>query len=116
MTENAKKLIAALRGGEYEQAHERLRKGDAFCCLGVACDLYAKAHGESWTQKDDEWYFLGVAEFLPGEVQEWLGFLDNDGAFAGPARSTSLAERNDGGTSFEDIADIIESEPEGLFA
>ena len=33
------KWIAALRSGEYEQGYSQLRKGDTFCCLGVACDI-----------------------------------------------------------------------------
>ena len=37
--------LEALRGGKYEQTTGVLRsKKDGFCCLGVLCDLYIKAH------------------------------------------------------------------------
>ena len=32
--------IAALRSGDYEQTNGALRSRDAFCCLGVLCDLH----------------------------------------------------------------------------
>ena len=35
--------IAALRSGEYQQGRERLKDGDNFCCLGVACNIHPKA-------------------------------------------------------------------------
>ena len=31
--------IAALRSGAYKQGRDSLKRGDRFCCLGVACDL-----------------------------------------------------------------------------
>ena len=40
MNENAKKWVKALRSGEFEQGTGYLRKGDKFCCLGVACAVY----------------------------------------------------------------------------
>ena len=33
------KWLEALRSGKYEQTQGTLRDGDAFCCLGVLCDL-----------------------------------------------------------------------------
>ena len=44
---NAQKWVDALRSGEYKQTRGALRGDDEgnepkFCCLGVACDLYAK--------------------------------------------------------------------------
>ena len=44
-------------------------------------------------------------------VREWLGLRED----AGNHGNISLASENDSGESFIDIADIIESEPEGLF-
>ena len=34
--------LDALRSGKYKQGHGALRRGDAFCCLGVMADLLAK--------------------------------------------------------------------------
>ena len=52
--------IAALRSGEYQQGRERLKDGDNFCCLGVACDIHPNAkpyelylhYPSNWISKD----------------------------------------------------------------
>jgi hypothetical protein len=45
--------VAALRSGEYKQAKNSLRKQDAFCCLGVLCDLYDSSqwHGVAYGEE-----------------------------------------------------------------
>jgi len=106
LNENAQRWVAALRSGEYTQTTGRLRNGDAFCCLGVACDLFDSSQ---WTRDYDyEFDRYGV----PDSVRDSLGLRDNAGANDNCA---SLAYHNDTGSSFADIADIIESEPPGLF-
>lgn len=118
MNDNAKAWIAALRSGTYQQARERLvQVGDdgkpvGYCCLGVACELAAQAglvereHNAYVT--DDEWEETA----LPIAVLDWLGMEDVEGWYAGG----SLINLNDSQKlSFEEIADVIESEPPGLF-
>lgn len=104
--------IKALRSGEYQQCKKRLRKGDSFCCLGVACDLYIKA-GNLLDAVDlgHEWIYGMSAIILPGVVQQWLG-LNNP--LGGYARDKALTGRNDEGMSFSEIADIIENNLEYL--
>jgi hypothetical protein len=100
-----KLLITALRSGEYRQGTGRLRRGDAFCCLGVACDLYAKATGlGKW--EGERFATRGDTEFntLPPEVQDWLGWCNRLGATNG----NTLSILNDNGAPFSTIADIIE--------
>jgi hypothetical protein len=46
-------------------------------------------------------------------VKQWLGLATADGGFLTYDR-TSLARMNDAGAPFEDIADVIEREPDGL--
>ena len=36
---NIKLWVDALRSGKYQQARGALKTGDAYCCLGVACDI-----------------------------------------------------------------------------
>jgi hypothetical protein len=48
MDEPMKKWVQALRSGEYRQARGRLKKGNAFCCLGVACDALKDHIGGNW--------------------------------------------------------------------
>ena len=86
MNDNAKKWVKALRSGDYKQGHGRLRTDDTFCCLGVACDLYAQEHPEAkWTfNYEVDWFYpLGYSDQggsfldLPKKVQEWVNSVSN---------------------------------------
>lgn len=130
-----KKWLEALRSGKYRQATEQLRKGDAYCCLGVLCDLYAKEHPEAGFTADDAHRYVfksaGDDNYVfssPGDrdsedlptysVMVWAG-IDNwnipqdlapemSDNYRLPAGSVSLPAINDDGNSFEVIADVIE--------
>lgn len=74
-----RKWIAALRSGTYKQGMGQLKNGDAYCCLGVACDLYRKVTRKGRWEKDrcaeTEAFRLGSkghAFNLPGFVADWL--------------------------------------------
>lgn len=113
MNENAKKLVEALRSGEYEQTGGRLRDDSGYCCLGVACDLYTKETGEGeWVGNSFKIGSLMSKGTLLPKVQTWLNFRVHNGGIDG---ATALSAYNDEGWTFEQIADLIESEPEGLF-
>lgn len=110
MNENAKAWVAALRSGEYTQGQGQLveRHPDTdeligHCCLGVACVIAEQATGVGFVE----------GEILPRRVQRWLGLRTPAGEIKG---NLALTELNDEGHSFDYIADLIESEPEGLFA
>jgi hypothetical protein len=120
LNENAKKWVAALRSGNYKQGKSWLRKGDQFCCLGVACEL-AVEEGviepglviSGGVQK-----YAGQDSYLPLPVQDWLGLSNYEAVYLEDPkeRATSLTIKNDKDClSFEQIADIIEREPQGLF-
>jgi hypothetical protein len=117
--------IAALRGGDYRQGQNALRKssnlypGDKdYCCLGVLCEI--SGTGE-W---DEEGYYRvqrpmsGLISrsknFLPTALLNNLGLEFNNGKFCiGEKYSKyniyfSLAELNDAGFTFNQIADVIE--------
>ncbi len=123
MNDNAKKWVDALRSGKYKQTTQRLgleqRDGTKrYCCLGVACEIYADENPDSlvrWKGKE-----LYSREYNSGslspEIVKWLGLDDDCGRYTNDRNGYSLSRRNDHGASFEEIADIIESEPEGLFA
>lgn len=106
LTPFAQKWVAALRSDEYKQGTGRLRGVAGFCCLGVACDLAVKEGiigGYVGNDSDLENY---------PAVQGALGLRGLCGCYGG----MSLVELNDHlNLPFEEIADIIESEPEGLF-
>ena len=118
--ERRKRWTAALRSGEYKQADGYLNYNGSYCCLGVACDLYMKEVGQGeW--KDSGWdnnsyAFMGKADLPPEQVMEWLGLSEESGTYCDTeGLSYSLADENDNGASFSDIADTIDSNPKGLF-
>ena len=120
--------VEALRSGKYKQADRQLKRGDTFCCLGVACDIsgIGKWDGDEYLLPDGY-----AAEFsLPSAVTEWLGFAedrsdDNEveiGEITDPilnpyreliahksaSPTITLAGLNDSGLTFNEIADVIE--------
>lgn len=100
--------IEALRSGTYNQGSGCLRENDRYCCLGVLTDLYIKENKLEWVPgKHGDYFFNGTAGTLPRAVSEWAK-LGSDNPLVD---DRSLAGWNDSGTSFEEIADLIE---EGL--
>lgn len=107
------KWIAALKSNRYKQSDCALRSPRGFCCLGVLCDLYIKEMREkgkvySWKDKIREkgcYEFKDNDGYLPYEVQDWAGLETAD------IRITdhkTLSNLNDSGTSFKELAKIIE--------
>ena len=103
MNEQVKeKWLNALRSGDYQQTRQYLHKEDGFCCLGVLCDLYGKEHNVEWELVNGDTYyeFQDEPELLPLFVAEWAGVERH--------RSFTLGELNDNGSTFNEIADLIE--------
>lgn len=120
--------VAALRSGQYKQGRGRLRdKENNFCCLGVLCNLF---DSQQWHEPVDntDWFTYGGEEFScspPSEVGYWsgLGQFSNPGIPASYVQkhvksielpdpfhpNVSLAELNDKGATFEEIATLIEN-------
>ena len=102
------KWVSALRSGDYQQTKGRLRKEDKFCCLGVLCDLYAKENNVEWNLANNghNYEFQEFESYLPSSVRKWAGVEAcnphvNDG-------ESTLVRLNDSGSTFEQIADVIE--------
>jgi len=123
LTEVQKKWVKALRSGKYKQGKELLKEEDRFCCLGVACDIYLKAHGDKWANlyNDGVGWIYDDNTALPPLVRDWFGIKSCSGNFGDVGGdkvegSTSLVGLNDDrGFSFEQIADVIEKNPESIF-
>lgn len=111
-------LVSALRSGKYAQTQNCLRDGTGYCCLGVACDISKMGEWVLATSKVLFFYQLKsgecVTSSLPDPVKDYFGFHSTEGDFGNDYAGRSLASLNDSGASFEKIADIIESEPDGL--
>ena len=103
------KWLKALRSGEYSQRRRRLvDQYDNFCCLGVLCNISDDSLGEwGYKKSTKEWGFLSIEgkedfyESMPPD-----SVLSKAGV---PCNIASLlAEKNDLGESFEQIAEFIE--------
>lgn len=113
------KWVTALRSGEFEQGTDYLNNEEKFCCLGVLSELAVRdgviappTHVESsWK---DEGHATGLAydgqrHHLPESVAEWAGLSDGDLWDQNPyVGDETVADLNDGGASFPEIADLIE--------
>ena len=122
MNENAKKWIAALRSGEFKQGKNLLLDAAGnYCCLGVACELFIRDGGQlekGLVKRMGENILISFDDGIsvsPATVKDWLGLNSDDGGFVSGGRKKSLVLANDHGETFDEIANIIESEPRGLF-
>lgn len=99
------KWVEALRSGEYEQGTESLRRDGKYCCLGVLCDIHAYSLKKEWETDNDFYYsYDGASMYLPRAVFNWAGLTGRHPSVNGEL----LANLNDGGTPFTEIADLIE--------
>lgn len=111
--ERVTRWIHALRSGEYKQAREYLRSGDRFCCLGVACDIYAKDTG------DGKWSDGGLFkahngeqrsfQLIPPSVKDYFGLNYHPGDDTDLAPTLMLMNDVKNKT-FGEIADYLEKQ------
>ena len=106
----------------HREAHDflvqkKLEGNDYFCCLGVLCELAVKEGiiEPGKTKGENVYYSRKSYQVLPKKVQLWAGLKTNVGDFKDTYSEGSLADLNDGGTPFSEIATIIENTPKGLF-
>ena len=124
MDARVKKLwVDALRNGGYKQGRDYLRSSDdAFCCLGVLCDIHSKEVADLWSKEnddDEDYTYDGNPGTLPSAVSVWAGIYHIDGnplvpcddpiVWTGKSSERSLTECNDDlEYTFRQIADLIE--------
>lgn len=113
----ADKWVEALRSGEYAQGRMALRTHSSYCCLGVLCDIAGATFEPSDIPEPPGLYKAaldGEIDYfaLPNTVQSLTGMRTSGGRFS--LDENSLAELNDSGESFDEIANIIEREWENL--
>lgn len=113
--------LKALDSGEYKQGVSYLVNGDKFCCLGVACDLTDMEYVlKDVGAKEKVREYDGLAGIIPYPAMKAFGLQDNEGQFKSTDPTTdvhpSLAQLNDSGMSFKQIAAVIRSQPEDLFS
>ena len=114
MNSHVKQWVAALRSGKYKPGIGRLRSGDdCYCPLGVLCQLHYEATGRLKPELYAEYYYYDHRmALLSDEVRDWAGLESVWGSFD-DGSIVLLSDRDE--KSFQEIADIIESKPPGLF-
>lgn len=125
--------LEALRSGEYAQGkHELQTTNGKFCCLGVLCEIAVKEGVIDPAAPDtiDDMPTIGLyygpegnreCVALPDVVEKWAGTpgtspaidlddedLDDEDRDDKGTDTVWLAEENDSGHSFEEIADLID--------
>ena len=130
--QHRKNWVKALRSGLYTQGTGFLRdKDDNFCCLGVASDVCKLKEPVLATYDSDSpnaYYYGDPNEehdciYLSGDAMDYYGLKTHDGSYmienVGGEESYSdynlVTDNDDHHLSFDEIADIIEKEPKGLF-
>lgn len=101
----------ALRSGEFKQCKTRLNRNQSYCCLGVACELFKDEIG---IYCDDDGYD-SEKYYMPTSVMKYLNMTTQNGEFLSDDEDRSLSRLNDAGATFCQIADVIDSNPLGLF-
>ena len=82
------KWVTALRSGKYSQGKGALLRDGLYCCLGVLCEVQGRS---------DDWRKWNIHPF------------ENDQGPITFAQAMPLADMNDTGKSFPEIADYIEA-------
>ena len=97
------KWVEALRSGKYEQACSGLRAAEnRFCCLGVLCDVDGSGHWYLDFTSEYRYVSNGLSHggYLPSEIREGAGIKKDT--------EIELAQMNDSGYTFDEIANWIE--------
>lgn len=99
--QNLKTWVDTLRSDEYKQARNRLRSGDKFCCLGVACDIIDSSKWNKHLTWDDVFTYGIDEHYMPNRVLKQYGLTERE--------QRELSALNDDGWTFDAIADEIEA-------
>ena len=107
-----KKWVEALRSGKYKHCRRWLHDGEGYDCMGVLCIVYGLK-----PEKTPEGYvFDGKRDIVPMAVAKAVKLRTRIGLYEIEGGDQfSLNDLNDLDFSFRELADIIESEPKGLF-
>lgn len=117
LTELQEKWLTALESGHYKQGKGSLRKNDAYCCLGVACEVC----GIVPTKIDTHYYSYDLEQLeLPQKAKNLLNIRHTEGCFTKAIVVNGrtwkrLTNMNDNNMSFKDIAATIRANPEKVF-
>lgn len=110
--------ISELRSGNWKQTNGALSRIDRFCCLGVLCELAYREGVAVDRYVNEPLQYISYDDetgTLPPSVRDWAGLSDIVGGHnpmteerGADGDNLSLAQLNDRGASFEQIASFIE--------
>lgn len=103
--------LAALESDDYRQTCMWLQAGDRYCCLGVACKV-AERHGVEVIKDEFGDGIAGSSLAVQEAVKAAFGFRHGKG---GIVNGKSLAEHNDAGRSFKEIATLVRTNPTNIW-
>ena len=113
--------VAKLRSGDCLQGRSGLKydcNGETrYCCLGVLTELYAQEHGIKFTVNGNKLKYDQGEELICEAVRVWAGLESHDPEVSfiplrGSISTNNVRELsiiNDSGSSFAEIADMIEA-------
>lgn len=115
--------VAELRSGRHDQDTGQLDNGQGGkCCLGVLCAVAVAEGVIPAPRVEHDWGPIvvyggapGSTMYLPDEVREWAGLRQSDPVLRRDYttdhtyyREQTASAVNDGGSTFETIAELIE--------
>lgn len=131
LTDIQERWLQALESGNYRQGTGYLKKWDrcngsgekesSYCCLGVACEIFQEETNTKQEASDSgiEFLFNDMRSMMPASVMEYLGLRTAFGNLEEKRNcvnyNDSLAEMNDKGVQFKEIAAYIRANPEKVF-
>lgn len=116
-----RRWVDALRSGKYEQGRGLLCHDGRFCCLGVLCELAAedgvverqpRTDGAVVFDRTPNAGLTAGLVLLPAAVMAWAGLdVDYAGRVVIGGKYEPIPDHNDdGGASFDELADAIEAQ------
>lgn len=110
--------VAALRSGRYKQGHGQLRNAGYSpsgptdqmydCCLAVLIDTIAPQSWVRLTAPGYEHLFTHPLAHVPQDADDKIGTSYCHFSLLPQVMNETLSTMNDGGASFEEIADYLE--------
>ena len=116
LTENQERWLRELESGNRKQGRGTLNLKGAFCCIGLAAELFKTSSIIVEEGVNGSTSYDGNSKCAPGYVIEALKLRSSRGEAKSWQHFWSLVEMNDkAGLSFSDIAATVRANPEEYF-
>lgn len=108
--------IKELESGKYQQTANYLRADDAYCCLGIACQLFGQRTSTCAFNDNEKLIYFDEGDVceedseLPEFIAKKLGTVAG-GSIRFGNKVLGLADMNDNGISFKGIAALLRIYP-----